>query len=360
MKARKAVEIMTRLLLGMMVGGGAALLAGCPVYPDNSSYAQCQTAYDCAAGYACTSEGQCVPAGSYYDDASTGGQCGYCPAGTVCTLSGGSLECLPPGSVGTDAGGAAEDASLSGDAGATDAAVVVLDAAPDALVSSEAGSGGGVCNTDAQCTGTVGAKCIDGLCTAQSQLCSDGTQCLVSSLVAGESCVDGVCLPPCGGAAPACPAGYGCDFNRGVCSVNPSACSSNAGCQGGAVCVEARCVAPCAPADAGSQCATGQVCVNGGCIPDQQARFTCQNDGNQGTLANACDPDSICLHGDCYAACDADGGGCAVPGESCKPVTIAKGTYAVCGAATNLGSECNPAVGLYCVSPKECIDGYCR
>ena len=185
------------------------------------------------------------------------------------------------------------------------------------------------------------------------------TQCLV----AGESCVDGVCLPTCTAGGTPCPAGYQCDYNRHVCAVNPSPCASTMDCQGGAVCVETRCVAPCASAsaEAGSQCPTGQVCVNGGCIPDQGARFTCKNDGNVGALASTCDPSSICLHGDCYPMCDSDGGGCSNPGEACKSVTIPKGTYFVCGTSTTLGSQCNPAVGTYCdTGASLCIDGFCR
>ena len=345
---------MKRLLLGMMVVGGAALLGGCPIYPDNSSYVQCQTAYDCGSGYACTSQGECVPAGGYYDyDASTSSQCGFCPVGTVCTLANSALQCLPPGAVGTDASIAFEDAGAAVDASEFEAHFLFDGPPPDAGLTSEAG-GGTTCNSDAQCAATAGAKCIDGLCTPQGQLCSDGTQCLV----AGDSCVDGVCVPPCSHAAPFCPTGYQCDFNQGACSsVNTSACSSSTQCGGGAVCVDTRCVAPCS--DAGSQCVAGQVCVNGGCIPDQQARFTCRNDGNQGALASSCDPNSVCLHGDCYPACDTESGSCATAGESCKAVTIAKGTFAVCGTSTNLGSECDPAVGRYCVSPKACVNGFC-
>ena len=48
------------------------------------------------------------------------------------------------------------------------------------------------------------------------------TQCVA----AGESCVDGVCLPTCSASAAPCPTGYACDFNRDVCLVNPSVCSS--------------------------------------------------------------------------------------------------------------------------------------
>jgi hypothetical protein len=345
---------MKRLLLGVTIFGGAALLGGCPIYPDQGrTYTvcgECCTSADCGPGASCTPDGECVADAV---DASTGGPCGTCPSGTVCTLSGGALQCLAPGRSAEDAGVEPVDATTP---------IVVFDGgviAPtqDATSTPESGPTGQLCNADSQCAATSGGKCIDGLCTAQSKLCSDGTQCLV----AGESCVDGVCLPPCGASAPPCPAGYACDFNRGVCAVNPSACAATSECQGGAVCVETRCVAPCGSAEAGSQCAAGQVCVNGGCIPDQQARFACQYDGNVGALASACDPGSICLHGDCYPACDADGGGCADPGLACKSVTIPKGTFSACATASNLGSECNPAVGDYCDTPSQlCIDGYCR
>jgi hypothetical protein len=345
---------MNRLLLGMMILGGAAVLGGCPVYPDQRSYqvcGECCTSADCGPGYACTSDGQCF-AENAVDASASGGDCGTCPAGTVCTLSGGTLQCLAPGATELDSSVGFEDAGTS--------PVPVTDSGSGTptsdAASAEGGPSGGLCNADAQCSNGSGSKCIDGLCTAQGQLCSDGTQCQV----AGESCVDGLCLPTCGGSAPPCPAGYACDFNRGVCSVNPSPCSQSSQCQGGAVCVETRCVAPCGPAEAGAQCSSGQVCVNGGCIPDQQAQFTCENDGNVGALASTCDPSSICLHGDCYPTCDVDAGSCAGPGQACKSVTIPKGTYAVCATASNLGSECNPAVGNYCASTSVCIDGYCK
>jgi len=349
---------MKRLLLGMMILGGAAVLGGCPIYPDQRSHYQyqcgeCCTSADCGPGASCTQDGQCV---SYSVDASTSGSgaCGTCAPGTVCTLAGGALQCLPPGTVlETDSGVSFEDVAAPpfGIDGAGPS-----DAGPDAG-HAEGGTTGGLCNADTQCAGSgSGSKCIDGLCTAQSQLCSDGSQCLV----AGESCVDGVCLPLCGASGPPCPAGYACDFNRSVCSVNPSACAQTSQCQGGAVCVETRCVAPCGSSEAGAQCSSGQVCVNGGCIPDQQARFTCQNDGNVGALASTCDPGSICLHGDCYPTCDVDGGGCTGPGQACKSVKIPKGTYAVCATSSNLGSECNPAVGAYCDATKVCVDGYCK
>ena len=338
---------MKRLLLGVVFLGGAALLGGCPIYPDDHSYQvcnECCTSADCGPGASCSSQGWCV---AFTADASTGTSlCGTCPPGAVCTLAGGVPQCLAAGG-GDDAG---QDASgsvgpiVTVDAGAT------TDAAGDAPSAAD-GSGSGIaCNANADCGG--GAKCIDGLCTPQNELCSDGTQCVT----AGDACVDGVCLPTCGTNAAPCPTGYACDFNRGVCLVNPSACSTSAQCQGGAVCVDTRCVAPCGSSEAGPQCASGLVCVNGGCIPEQQAKFTCISGVN-----GACDPGSICLRGDCYPTCDADGGGCPDPGDVCKSVTVQKVPFRACGTATNLGNECDPAAGSLCdTSASVCIDGYCQ
>jgi hypothetical protein len=350
---------MKGLLLGATILGAAAVLGGCPTYPDRHNQvcgSDCCYTSDCGPGYACNLQGQCVP---WENDAGTNDNaCGSCPAGYLCGLAQGVLQCVP--SVGpTEDASPPEPGDSSVPVGTTDAgeaSAPTPDAATDGRVAAETGTSGGLCNADAQCAGVLGAKCVDGLCTPQGQLCSDGTQCLV----AGDSCVDGLCIPRCGASAPPCPTGYACDFNRGVCGVNPGACASSAQCQGGAVCVEARCVAPCASADAGPECPTGQVCVNGGCIPDQQAQFTCKNDGSTGALANTCGPSSICLHGDCYPSCGGEAGTCAGAGESCKSVRIPKGTYAVCAGASQLGSECDPAVGDYCANAGVCVDGYCK
>jgi hypothetical protein len=338
---------MKRLLLGVVIFGGAALLGGCPIYPDNHSYQVCNdccTSADCGPGSSCSPQGFCV---ADSDASTSSGPCGICAAGTECTLAGGVAQCLPVGEV--DDASVAVDSSTSITPVPEDAGTVTGDAAPDSAGNSDGGSSGIACNGDSECGG--GAKCIDGLCTAPNQLCSDGTQCISP----GDACVDGVCVPTCGTSAALCPTGYQCDFNRGVCLVNPSPCSSSAQCQGGAVCVDTRCVAPCASGDTGSQCAAGLVCVNGGCIPEQQARFTCISGVN-----GACDPGSICLRGDCYPTCDADGGGCTAPGAVCKSVTVEKVPFRACGTASNLGNECDPAAGNLCdTASTVCIDGYC-
>jgi hypothetical protein len=372
---------MKRALLGMTILGVASVLAGCPIYSSSSDYRvctstgcydcpdpsysgmcipwSCGTDSDCGSGYSC-SGGYCVTAASGGGGAPTGdcSQSG-CPSGFVCKLSGGTAQCA---SLASDDGGTpvedatAADAPLAPDAIApTDASATDVSPLPDAIVSSSDASSS-ACNAGGDCA--VGSKCIDGQCAAASLLCSDATQCVVS----GESCVDGVCVPHCSGgsAAVPCPTGYLCNLTLGVCNLNPAFCagSGSSTCQGGATCVESHCVAPCTVTEAGAICPTGQVCVNGGCIPDESAKFTCKNDGQSGQLANACDTSSVCLHHDCYAACGADGGGCAT--GSCKNVTVSAGTYAVCGTATTLGSDCDLAVGARCSGTGVCVDGYCR
>jgi len=204
-------------------------------------------------------------------------------------------------------------------------------------------------NADSQCANT-GAKCVDGLCTQQDQLCSDGTQCLAS----GETCVDGLCLPTCSGSV-ACPAGYACDFNRDVVQRKPAPCTSSATCTGGSVCVESHCAAPCGAVDSGAQCASGpgvrQRRVHPG--PAGAVHLLDRRDGRALSRATG-----TCVHGDCYVACP-DGGGCSGDAPVCKQVPGNKGIYAVCGTSSDLGSECNPAVGSYC-SAGLCIDGYCK
>jgi hypothetical protein len=190
-------------------------------------------------------------------------------------------------------------------------------------------------------------------------LCSDTSQCRGS----GEACVDGLCEARCSAGAP-CPTGYSCDLTRGVCNINPSACTGSGAstCQGGTVCVEQHCVPPCAASDAGASCPGGQVCVNGGCIPDQAARFDCTNDGQSGVASNGCGAQELCIHHDCYTSCSlisnvvAD---CGDAGAMCKQITIETGTYGVCGTSATLGSDCDPAQGKACAGGRVCVDGYC-
>ncbi len=393
---------MKRSLLCLALFGIAAVLGGCPIYSNQSDYRvcngsgcfdcpdptyssmcvpwSCSTDSDCGGSYSC-SFGQCVAPGSQQPgsmqpDCSVSG----CPVGEVCRLAGGVASCVVVApAAGDDGGGPVADATAVQDA--VSDALLALDAPPEGQAfdashvsdSGEAASDAPLadssapvdgspaidatppvsCNADGDCA--LGSKCIDGQCTRQSELCSDGSQCAVS----GDSCVNGICVPHCSASSP-CPSGYACDFGRGVCDINPGPCtgSGTSSCLGGAVCVESHCVPPCGVAEGGAACASGQICVNDGCIPEQKALFSCRNDGASGQLANACDSTSVCLHHDCYVACDGDGGGCAP--SACKQVTVTAGTYAVCATATSLGSDCDLATGAACQGTGVCIDGYCR
>jgi hypothetical protein len=355
---------MNRFLLGIGILGAAAVLGGCPIYGGSNEYQvcsgpgpgcyscpdpsysgacismQCNTNSDCGVGYECNSDNQCVQAPTSdggVNDCSVNG----CPDGYTCTLAGGVASCVASPEAGTthDSGPPSFDGGIPIESG-----------------TSEASAYTGPCNADTDCHGG-GEKCVDGICTAQVNLCSDGTQCVV----AGSSCVDGICEPTCTASNP-CPSGYGCDFTRGVCNLDPGGCTGvgMTECQGGATCVDTHCVPPC-EADGGS-CADGQVCVNGGCIPNQAATFACANDGDQGQLANSCNEGYTCLHHDCYAACSDDGGdscGLAFSTSTCKDVTIETGTYAVCAPPGTLGSDCDPAQGKYCSGSSVCINGSC-
>jgi predicted outer membrane repeat protein len=393
---------MKRLWLGIATLGVAVVLGGCPIYSNSGNFQvcdqtacwdcpdafyssacvpwQCGSSADCAAGYFCNVQGTCSAAASAYSpdagltpsgcttsancpagsSCGTDGNChtgecgdwGGCTAGYVCKVSNGQAHCAPITQPGYDA------ATTGNDSGPDGAGIgnVLADASDGSFDSSDGAGPTKACNADSQCGGS-GAKCIDGQCTPQGQLCSDTSQCVVAS----EACVDGVCTPRCSANASTCPNGYACDIPRGFCgSVNQIACANSAQCQGGAICVETHCVSPCTLSDAGASCPTGQVCVNGGCIPDQRAQFSCKNDGETGALANICIGSDICLHGDCYPPCSLDAGAC--PGTSvCQEVTISKGTYAVCAAsASTLGSDCDPATGNYCSGSAVCIDGYCK
>lgn len=375
---------MKRVFFSIGLLGVVAVLGGCPIYPSqqseyqvctnsgcyscpDSSYSSsctpwaCQSDSDCNQGYLCDvnpndpTYGTCVPGLPGGPDSGTP-DCSVtgCPAGQVCRLANGVAQCVSLS--GGDDGGSGSDAA--GDAGSSGDGSTTSEAGGDGS-GGDGSTGSQACNADSDCT-AAGSKCIDGQCATQVHLCSDGSQCNV----AGSACVDGVCEPHCS-ISSSCPTGYSCDLTRGVCNIDPSACSGSGAstCQGGSICVETHCVPPCVATEAGPMCPTGQVCVNGGCIPDQGATFACTNDGENGQLANACATNSICLHHDCYAACDVDAAPtsaqCAAT-ETCKNVTTETGTYSVCGGSNALGSDCDPAQGKYCSGGKVCVDGYCQ
>jgi hypothetical protein len=352
--------MMKRIALFALLGAAAAVLGGCPIYPDNrdsrvcldgecyrcpdASYASsrcspwaCDVSSDCPGGYACGTDQRChlgttppSAACAASSDCGPGQVCGAdsqchggdctthgCSSGYVCKLSGGVAQCTATGTSKADAG------------------------TPGAK---------STCATDRDCATPAGSKCLSGACVAPADQCADATQCPTGQ------CVQGACTPSCSDTKP-CPTGYACDTGKGVCTNNPGPCTSSAQCAGGNVCVEQRCVAPCSASGA---CAAGLVCVDGGCIADEKPVFSCAKDGVQ----DACQPGSVCLRRSCYIGCDADAGADACKSADkfnvCKAVSTSSGSYSVCGSAQNLGTECDPTQNKTCTPGLVCIDGFCR
>lgn len=324
---------MKRIVTFACFGGLTVALFGCPIYGDEGGGrpTSCRTGADCPSGYACQ-QGSCVNASGCTQPAdcpqgsvcASDGTCRYgdcsqngCVAGYTCKLVGGSPTCVGNGAA---------------DAGPTDAGTTE-------------------CMMDSTCVATkgAGAKCLNGTCVGAADQCSDTTQCQ-----AGFQCVQGVCTPSCSGTKP-CPTGYTCDAQKGVCTGNPTPCTDNSMCTGGNLCVEGHCVAPCT----NGSCGAGLVCVAGGCIPDQKPQFVCATEGQQ----DACKSGSLCLHHNCYIACDLDASMSCKNADQfniCKSVSTMTGTYSVCGSSANLGSDCDLTQGKSCSAGLICIDGYCR
>jgi hypothetical protein len=353
--------MMKRIALFALLGAAAAVLGGCPIYPDDRdsrvcldgecyrcpepyysssrcSAWSCDVSSDCPSGYACGTDQRCrlgTPISAdtcgKSSDCAAGQVCGRdnrchdgscssfgCPSGQICKLSGGVAECIDGPRMPMPDGGTPGAKST--------------------------------CASDRDCPTPSGSKCLSGACVTPADQCADATQCPTGQ------CVQGACTPSCSDTKP-CPTGYACDTGKGVCTNNPGPCTSSAQCAGGNVCVEQRCVAPCSASGA---CAAGLVCVDGGCIADEKPVFSCAKDGVQDT----CQPGSLCLRRSCYIGCDADAGADACKSADkfnvCKAVSTSSGSYSVCGSANNLGTECDPTQNKACTPGLVCIDGFCR
>ncbi|MEO9142146.1 MAG: hypothetical protein ABI332_07735, partial [Polyangiaceae bacterium] len=204
---------------GLFAFGGTAVLAGCPIYPDQGDYRvcnsdgcydcptndytwdcnpwQCNGSYDCPNGYSCSND-RCVSGGTY--DAGNGG--------THCSQP---SDCLSGYNCGTDDICHPGDCSSSGCP--TDYVCKLQNGAPICVSSTSTGDGGTFsgCTSDASCASEgSGFKCLNGSCVAPGDQCSDATQC-----PNGEACVAGECTPQCSSTTN-CPSGYACDLSKGV------------------------------------------------------------------------------------------------------------------------------------------------
>jgi hypothetical protein len=352
----------------------AVFAAGCPLYSDNVVPVDCFYATDCAFGYRC-SGGICVQSPPH---GGPGGDGGVSEAGSDASrdsVAEGGLADAP--ALDAPASDASVDAPPSGDA-----APGVFCGNPNDCAATETCSVDGTCRAgncttipcinQYQCSVTpfgpacvrgnadgcsadrhclVSERCIDGTCTAITELCTDRAQC-----GAGKVCAEGRCTSACVGDAQCAP-GYLCRTALGICGAKAEPCLQTRDCGSKEeVCVDGACVPRCGAV--GACGSAGGVCVDNGCVPS--ARLAAQCDG-QGT-STGCAAGSICLHRHCYVSCAEDAGGCSASSSApvCKTVSVAGASYAVCGAADTLGSECDLTAGKLCTDGKICVDGYCR
>ena len=356
----------------------AALVAGCPIYSDNAPAVECIYATDCPFGYRCANSGICVqspPHGGPVGDAGPRDAADAADAGDSAETGGGDAagDASP-----TD--GATSDAR--NDAPSADAGAVVYCGNPSDCTAEETCGTDGVCHrgnctsipcinqyqcavtssgpacvrgnakgcsADRHCLGSE--RCIDGACVLVTELCTDRAQC-----GAGKACADGRCVTTCT-ADGQCAPGFLCRTALGVCTAKAEPCTHTRDCASrDEVCVDGACVPRC---NASGACGAGNgVCVDNGCVPSAKIPAECDGQGTP----TGCPAGSICLHRHCYVSCAADAGGCNPQSTApvCKTVSLGMSSYAVCGTADTLGSECDLTAGRPCTDGETCIDGFCR
>jgi hypothetical protein len=391
---------MKRLFLFGFVGALSGVLAGCPIFDDKGGgrgndeeecrgtdctpipAPGCVSSVDCGVNETCGEDNEC-----HVGDCSIWG----CSKGFTCdtTQVDKPATCEPDGSSSSGMGGAgmggagmggAGGVGGAGGAGGVEPAVMYCGnpgdcplgetCAPDGTCKagdcSDLGcifgffcspdltckpSNPAACGADADCPGVGnGYLCVNGVCTAPADQCSDQTQCQ-----AGHKCADGKCVSVCAADAD-CPAGYACNQNLSLCinAADPCVITNDCGSKD-AVCVDGACV----PRSDGASCPAGTVWVENGCVPDQAAEFFCNADGQQ----DKCSLGSICLHHNCYISCEPPNDNACnnLPSFNvCKTVATSSGSHKVCGSNQNLGSECDPTLGQDCPSGQVCLDGYCK
>ncbi len=357
----------------------ALSIGGCPIYPDNDDDGYCGQGRcydddycgdpgDCGAGEVCGVDNEChigacdtwgCPSGyrcdavaidvfkCIVDDHGLGGQGGGGGSGGE---GGGPsvVWCGNPSDCALNETCATDGTCQPGDCSQVDCIYgYVCDEGtiPAACVPTNPAA----CGEDLDCAeGGADNKCLSGICTVPADQCFDQTQC-----ASGSVCADGKCVPSCAGGE-ACPSSYGCD-GLDLCTVPVDACQITNDCGGpDRVCVDGACV----PRSLDGACASGDVWVENGCIPDQAPTFVCLVEGQQ----DVCAAGSICVHHSCYISCEAPNDmACAALPEFnlCKPVVTQTGTYPVCGSDSNLGGECDPTASIDCAPGLVCIDGFC-
>ena len=220
----------------------------------------------------------------------------------------------------------------------------------------------GLVDEDDDCP--TGTKCVNGQCVSAcgtgefvcpvGQLCKDGycvpDPCYTSSCLAdGGVCKNGVCIKPCDNVT--CTGKYE-QCIQGAC-VDVSCYNPQYGCKSGEVCVQGKCVPdPCASAS----CPGDEMCVNGACVPVCDP-LACAEDEvckvvDQGgkkvpkcvkdpCASQQCGPGYVCKDGTCIV-------------DPCNTTTCETGEVCVEGKCIP-----NPCEGVVCPSGFSCQLGNC-
>ena len=209
------------------------------------------------------------------------------------------------------------------------------------------------CLNDADCSqgwvcrgasGTTRGLCVaptEGTPTRTPGACTTNAQC-----TGGAVCVDGVC------------ARRTCDSTTTSC-----ACSAAAPCGSGLECVSGQCVAPANTCRFNSQCGAGRVCVNQQCLPGCGASNACAAGLTCDTATGACVPQAAnqctrdaecgtnrrCVNATCVNRC-AQASDCA-SGFFCAD-------SGVCQVDTRRQPFCSRDSD--CAAGSACLDGVCR
>ena len=348
----------------VLLGLGAAALGGCPIYSDddrsnrvcvgsdcyscpdpyisNNCYGfSCYGDTDCPSGYSCASNHRCKLTDGVPPS----------PTGTSCTKP---SDCPSGSSCGADNKCHTGDCSTSGCPSTFVCKLARTAPRPARRSSATPAARRPAARTTATARPLAGSKCLSGTCVRTPPISARTPRSARPARSASQGAVHALLQHQPSPAPPGTPA----TTRRASARATRPRAPARAQCNGGNVCVQEHCVAPCG---AGATCPSGLVCIDGGCTPDEQPVFTCATDGVAGQVPGGQPlPPPQLLHLVRQQTAVPDSCKSADQFNVCKSVTTSSGPHSVCGSTTNLGTDCDPTQAKNCASPLVCIDGFCR
>ncbi len=384
----------------------------------NACLGSCTANAQCAAGFACASNGTCEKANGQTCSASSDCASGACVSNgtfkiccnTGCTdaTCGSTAFCKPDGSAckthaaGETCGSGVDTCSpdnLSSIAAPTCGGGQCVTPNPVACNPGYLCSGAGVCatscQTNASCNTSAGYSCINNLCAKEGngQTCTTDANCTPGSFCisdgnGGKMCCAADCTDAsCGTKAACAPGGLSCQTHLGDTCGQASCSSDNlssiaAGtCDGAGNCTAASPVV-CTPylcaggncrttctMDANCDTAAGYSCINGHCAKEANGQPCstnancasgghCISDGNGGKMCCA----AVCTDVACgtKAACTSDGSGCQThQGDTCGTATCSDSLHSVATGKCDGVGGCTLPDPVPCAPGDHCTGGSC-